>query len=733
MKEVNKSILKCLTVFGFLLMGISIQAATLEWDTVGWSPDGNLSQSYTDVNGSGIDINIEITGDTGKLSGDSTPKLDDDSGKLSNSNLEFYPHYDNETQSVTVTLKFSVPVKLSNLRWRDIDYKAKNWRGNGGFDDKIIVTAKDADGNTVYANNETLGSAIESSAQGEYESDDQDNYRPADTEAMVTLDFTGAYVTELTFVYTNGDLQPSDPDAQAIWFDNFTFEALDTDGDGVADFKDIDDDNDGILDSVEIQGAGNCAYGFFHMIGGVLNIFDEENKVYLPIGERHGSINAMGYDDQTGKLYAAFRGANGSTDDNGTTIDKGDVLEINRYSGKIKKAEHSNTMNSFSSDFYNGKMYFRNGNNVSSWEKDTGTIATVVNAKLKSADFAIVVDGSGNPIGYGLSTTDVTSGATDNTELYTVDLNNNSITTTKLTVTTPDDNNLSKGWGATFVAENSKLYAANNNGYIYEIKDFNTASPITAVFEYRSVSTGNNDGASCRDANQYAVDSDNDGFKDYLDLDSDNDGIPDNVEAQPTGSYDVPSGTWTDTDGDGLADQYDDDTSGKVGSNGLIPPDTDGDNKADFLDSDSDNDGYTDCEEGYENADCDNIVVGDNGMASWVENNDIYWDTDHAVPNGKVSDPDPNGGGDLVDEVTGDHEAAYREFLCGKSLVTLSHYKWRLISFCCNTGSNSVMELLGGSLGTTYGTDWEIWEQDGSDNYEINATNKNTTKRKLYE
>ncbi len=43
------------------------------------------------------------------------------------------------------------------------------------------------------------------------------------------------------------------------------------------------------------------------------------------------------------------------------------------------------------------------------------------------------------------------------------------------------------------------------------------------------------------------------------------------------------------------------------------------------------------------------------------------------------------------------------------------------------------MELLGDSLGTTYGTNWEIWEQDGSDNYEINATKKNTTKRKMDE
>jgi hypothetical protein len=41
------------------------------------------------------------------------------------------------------------------------------------------------------------------------------------------------------------------------------------------------------------------------------------------------------------------------------------------------------------------------------------------------------------------------------------------------------------------------------------------------------------------------------------------------------------------------------------------------------------------------------------------------------------------------------------------------------------------MALLGNSLGTNYGTDWEIWEQTGNDSYEVNATHRNTEKRKL--
>jgi len=236
-------------------------------------------------------------------------------------------------------------------------------------------------------------------------------------------------------------------------------------------------------------------------------------------------------------------------------------------------------------------------------------------------------------------------------------------------------------------------------------------------------------------------DSDGDGIYDYLDLDSDNDGIPDNVEAQPTGSYDIPAGVWSDADGDGLADQYDDNDSGVEGSHGLIPPDTDGDGIADFLDTDTDNDGYTDCEEGMPGSvpcPVDSTKVGINGLIEWAENSDIYWNGSAAVSNGKVSDPLL----DLVDEVTSNGEAAYREFLCGKALTTLTKRNWKLISVPCKTGNIRVEDLFQGVLGSygepSSGGHWVMYQQAalvensaGDDNFEISATHTNTNKTKL--
>jgi hypothetical protein len=88
-------------------------------------------------------------------------------------------------------------------------------------------------------------------------------------------------------------------------------------------------------------------------------------------------------------------------------------------------------------------------------------------------------------------------------------------------------------------------------------------------------------------------DADKDGKINELDIDSDNDGITDNVEAQATNSYKMP--TDTDSDGNGLNDVYEL-TPGAGG--GITPVDTDLDGIPDYLDTDSDGDGAPDRNEG---------------------------------------------------------------------------------------------------------------------------------------
>ena len=96
-----------------------------------------------------------------------------------------------------------------------------------------------------------------------------------------------------------------------------------------------------------------------------------------------------------------------------------------------------------------------------------------------------------------------------------------------------------------------------------------------------------------------AIDTDGDGFENYVDLDSDADGIADAIEAFPTdgggvfGPNYVSITSITDTDGDGVIDDRDIDAN--FGANFFVPlNDDDGDGTPDYIDTDSDGDGISD-------------------------------------------------------------------------------------------------------------------------------------------
>ena len=91
---------------------------------------------------------------------------------------------------------------------------------------------------------------------------------------------------------------------------------------------------------------------------------------------------------------------------------------------------------------------------------------------------------------------------------------------------------------------------------------------------------------------KFAIDNDDDGIANYINIDSDGDGITDDVEGQTSTGFVAPAGA--DTDGDGWDDNYDSDNGGTT------PPltDTDTDTIPDYLDTDSDGDGIGDSIEG---------------------------------------------------------------------------------------------------------------------------------------
>lgn len=130
-------------------------------------------------------------------------------------------------------------------------------------------------------------------------------------------------------------------------------------------------------------------------------------------------------------------------------------------------------------------------------------------------------------------------------------------------------------------------------------------------------------------------DFDGDGVTNGLDLDSDNDGIPDNVEAQPTATYqprDI-----TDSDLNGLADIYE---SVPGAGEGIVPVNTTSATYFDFMELDSDNDGIPDSVEAgitLANSDSD----GD-GLDDAIDTTNAQLPgalPDYSDPNGAINTP----------------------------------------------------------------------------------------------
>ena len=153
------------------------------------------------------------------------------------------------------------------------------------------------------------------------------------------------------------------------------------------------------------------------------------------------------------------------------------------------------------------------------------------------------------------------------------------------------------------------------------------------------------------------IDTDGDGIPDYRDLDSDNDGIPD-VDEGGNGALDA--------NGDGTIDSMDDPATGDLNGDGLADAadttevDTDGDGIPDYRDLDSDNDGIPDVDEGGNGAldtDGDGRVDGPydtNGVTTDPAHDPVPTDTDgDGTPDYQSLDSDGDSIPDVVEAGNG--------------------------------------------------------------------------------
>ncbi|WP_298782176.1 tandem-95 repeat protein, partial [uncultured Polaribacter sp.] len=447
--------------------------------------------------------------------------------------------------------------------------------------------------------------------------------------------------------------------AEVDFRDNVVYTTpVDTDGDGINDDVDIDDDNDGIIDSVE-------ALGFVPS-----DVINDPNCL-LPAASFTNPIYVAGSGSGQGTIGAKYRFEN--------------VLDVTGYieTGGILDAIVEITATEGGASLIS--IDNSSTGSVDAWQPEFTVPTPTNNVASMSFKLILLIDDTETQFNinrFGGTIYDIDGAnaqesvilerpglyAVAGNTLLTVDDN---AATGLVTFTGPDDTysgvDLAPRIATYFnyyntstlnVTFSAELLSATSNTSlgsmlfdlcsINGLFDGNTTSSVPTDVNGTSQNSGPGVGVVYTVSD--AIDSDNDGIADNLDIDSDNDGIPDNVEAQLTDDYIVVTGT--DTDGDGLADVYDNATS-----SGLLPIDTDGDFILDYLDTDSDNDSLTDTEEAGFITSTENSDTDGDGLL------DSYDDVDTTGLPFDVNDDQDNGASDLPNSNTSTTEVDYREIL----------------------------------------------------------------------
>lgn len=338
--------------------------------------------------------------------------------------------------------------------------------------------------------------------------------------------------------------------------------AIDSDGDGISDAVDLDDDNDGILDDVESPKS-------------VLWVTDG-----TPGTEEQNTIDkliALGYTV--------------------TVVDDSVGGDANNY-GVTFVYEDANSGTAFS-----------NVSNLTTTTNGVITSEPALHDEILGASTGS--DGSSTAVDIVDNTHPITSGLSlGNYDIGDAQYYSNGLTTGTVLAQDPND------------GDNDGSIVVWEQGDAMEV---GTAPGKRAIVPHANGNGGFNGAGEDLLVNAIiwtgAIDTDNDGIYDDLDLDSDNDGIYDAVEAGHDQAHS--SGRLTGAVGtDGVPNSVQASGQENSGTVNYTLADSDSDGNNDFLETDSDNDGCGDSDEAYADSNTDSDDNGTYGSGTPSINTD---------------------------------------------------------------------------------------------------------------
>jgi len=195
-------------VLAALLAAENVQAYTFDWGAVTWSPNGSLHHVYNSVDGSTVDVDINVTGNTNRFIY-STPRI-------RSLGLQSYPNFANHNERVIFTYTFSQPVIIRDFSILDIDGRAGSWG------DAVIVTARSETGATLDPDHVVAGSFLNQVNPHQYEATNHQT-STTDSRSTLTFSFRDEPITELTITHYPAAIAASNPGGSAVIMTDFDF------------------------------------------------------------------------------------------------------------------------------------------------------------------------------------------------------------------------------------------------------------------------------------------------------------------------------------------------------------------------------------------------------------------------------------------------------------------------------------------------------------------------------
>ena len=655
----------------------------------------------------------------------------------------------NNNQSVDISMSFSQALSDVSFTITDVDEAA------GDFTDSVIVvgyfsgfvvfptlTASGVD--VAITNNTAVGQGPENDITG--------------NQANVLVQFDTP-IDSITVFYSNGESAPASPGDQAIGFYDISYigdcGSVDTDGDGVADYLDIDADNDGIVDYIEMQTSSGTPVqpsGTDSDGDGIDNNFE---TVIIPVdtdgdgipdfkdkdSDDDGDLDLLeGWDsDNDGIANTLPSGIDADGDGLDDSFDNIDLLTPgNSLTNMTNNGETSN-------DFYNldggtaerdwredtdidndgiqdyadvdddndgildvDEAPFGNdpngdadGDGIPNWADTNndgtggdGSATSYIDSNGDGIPDVFDIDNDGIPNHHDLDADN--DGIPDIIEAGGIDANNDGIADN---LADSDNDGLVNIYdtGGTLLGKpdldgdglpNHIDLDADNDGIQDIIEaggiDANNDGTVDGAFidgdedGWSNIYDSDNGGTAI-----IYLSNDTDGIYDFLDLDSDNDGITDIIEAGGIDANgDGYSDEITDSDNDGWVNTFDSDDGGTV----LDDPDTDNDGLVNRFDLDSDNDGIKDIIEGG------GIDADGNGIQD------------------DLTDADNDGYADLIDPLVGNQYSKTGD--CSGAVVNYNHEISYSVSTSNASGNVSLTFCLTGDYGNN-NEDIIITDEDG--------------------